>query len=99
MPVEFIVQTADLRLATSQLKANRGQRKDSDFVDILVSECAATFRAVGTETEVPVEGKTPGSVRLPLRIVDNINRAVKTFKNKQLTSTASPAPSKSGVFL
>ena len=84
MTVEFIVETAELRLATSQLKANRGQCKDSDFVDVLVSECAATFRAVGTETEVPVEGKVPGSVRVPLRIVDNINRAVKSFKNKKL---------------
>ncbi|HEV2730928.1 MAG TPA: hypothetical protein VGV15_12920, partial [Terriglobales bacterium] len=63
MPVEFVIRTADLRRAMDQLKVNRGQRNDSDFVDILVSECAATFRAVGTETEEPANGNRPGSVR------------------------------------
>ena len=90
MPVEFVVHTADLRQATDQLKANRGKRNESDFVDILVSECAATFRAVGTETEVPVDGKRPGSVRLPLRIVDAINRAVRSLRTKQLAFQCEP---------
>lgn len=90
MPVEFVVQTADLRQATSQLKANRGKRTETDFVDILVSECAATFRAVGTETEVPVNGKIPGSVRVPLRILDKINSTVKTMKKKELPFHCEP---------
>jgi len=84
LPVEFIIRTSDLRQATSQLKANRGKRTETDFVDILVSECAATFRSVGTETEVPVDGKIPGSVRIPLRIVDKINSTVKTMKKTEL---------------
>ena len=90
MPVEFVVQTADLRQATSQLKANRGKRTETDFVDILVSECAATFRSVGTETEVPVNGKIPGSVRIPLRILDKINSTVKTMKKKELLFHCEP---------
>lgn len=96
MPVEFVVQTADLRQATSQLKANRGKRTETDFVDILVSECAATFRSVGTETEVPVNGKIPGSVRIPLRIVDKINSTVKTMKKKELPFHCEPGVIKIG---
>ena len=96
MPVEFIVQTADLRQATSQLKANRGKRTETDFVDILVSECAATFRSVGTETEVPVNGKIPGSVRIPLRVLDKINSTVKTMKKKELAFHCEPGAIKIG---
>ena len=90
LSVEFVIRPSDLRQATSQLKANRGEHSDSDFVDILVSECAATFRSVGTETEVPVEGKRPGSVRLPLRIVDAIKKVVPTFKKKELPFQCEP---------
>jgi hypothetical protein len=98
LTVEFVVQTADLRQATSQLKANRGEHSDTDFVDILVSECAATFRAIGTETEVPVNGKHPGSVRVPLRIVNALNRAVRTFKTKELDFRCEPGAIKVGTF-
>ncbi len=96
MSVEFVIRTTDLRRATSQLKANRGQRKETDFVDILVSECAATFRAVGTETEEPVDGKRPGSVRVPLRIVDKINQTVRTMKTKELAFQCDPGVIKIG---
>jgi len=90
LPVEFIIEPTDLRQATSQLKANRGRHKETDFVDILVSECAATFRAVGAETEVPVEGKIPGSVRVPLRIVDKIEKAARSFKTAKLKFSCEP---------
>lgn len=96
MPVEFIIRTSDLRQATNQLKANRGKRTETDFVDILVSECAATFRSVGTETEVPVNGKIPGSVRIPLRIVDKINSTVKTMKKEELPFHCEPGIIKIG---
>ena len=96
MPVEFIIRTSDLRQATSQLKANRGKRTETDFVDILVSECAATFRSVGTEIEVPVNGKIPGAVRIPLRIVDKINSTVKTMKKKELPFHCEPGIIKIG---
>jgi hypothetical protein len=85
MVVEFIVSAADLRQVTGQLKANRGKYSETDFVDILVSECAATFRSVGTETEVPVDGKAPGSVRVPLRIIDKIKQIVPSLKKKELS--------------
>jgi hypothetical protein len=81
--VEFRIRITDLRLAASQLKVNRGEYRESDTVDILVSECAATFRAVGTETEVPVEGEHPGSVRLSLKSLQNINKVALSFKKKQ----------------
>jgi hypothetical protein len=84
LPVEFVVQTDDLRQATDQLKANRGKFSDTDFVDILVSESVAIFRAVGTEAETPVEGKGPGSVRAPLKIVYKISEALATLKTKRL---------------
>lgn len=82
--VEFIVQMDDLRQATSQLKANRGQRTDTDFVDILASDSTATFHAVGSETEVFAIVTHPGSVRIPLRIVEKINTVVKTWKKTEV---------------
>ena len=90
MSVEFIIRTADLRRAMDQLKVNRGKRADSDLVDIVVSENAATFRAVGTETEEPVNGKQPGSVRVPLKTIDAINKVVGTFKKTELTFYCDP---------
>ncbi len=84
MPVEFVVETADLLQATDQLKANRGKYSETDFVDILVSESVAIFRAVGTESEAPVAGKVPGSVRVLLKTLDQINKAAPTFKTTQL---------------
>jgi hypothetical protein len=84
VPVEFTIRTSDLRLAASQLKVNRGEYTESDTADILVSECAATFRAVGTETEVPAEGKNPGSVRLSLKSLQNIKKVALSFKKTEL---------------
>jgi hypothetical protein len=95
--VEFVIRPADLRQAMSQLKVNRGSHKQSDFVDILVSEFAATFRSVGTETEVPVHGKRPGSLRLPLRIVDKIRQIVPSLRERNCPFTANRESSKSGL--
>lgn len=90
MAVEFTINIAELRLAASQLKVNRGEYIESDSVDVLVSECAATFRAVGTETEVPVEGKRPGSVRLSLKTLQNIKKIAPTFKKKHVNLRFEP---------
>ena len=98
MPVEFVVQTDDLRQATSQLKANRGKYSESDFVDILVFQSVAIFRAVGSETEVPVDGHRPGSVRLPLRIVDKIGEALRALKTKELAFHCEPGVIRVGTF-
>lgn len=96
MPVEFVIHASDLRQALKQLKANRGKFHESDFVDVLVSGCAATFRSVGTEAEVPVDGKRPGAARIPLRIVDKMNREVKTLKTKELPFLCEPGRIKVG---
>lgn len=98
MSVEFTIHAADLRRALDQLKANRGKRKDTDSVDILVSECAATFRAVGTETEEPVNGSQPGSVRAPLKTMDAISKVLNTFKKKQLILRCDPGVIKVETF-
>lgn len=98
MPVEFVVQADDLRQATDQLKANRGEYRDSDFVDILVFQSVAIFRAVGSESEVPVDGQRPGSVRVPLRILDKIGEALLTLKTKDLAFHCEPGIVKIGTF-
>jgi hypothetical protein len=96
LPVEFVIHIDGLRQATDELKADRGKYSDTDFVDILVSEKAAIFRAVGTESEVPVDGTGPGSVRIPLRIVDKIAKALTSLKTKQLTFRCEPGLIKVG---
>ncbi len=98
MPVEFVITTLNLRQATDQLKANRGAYSQSDFVDISVSESAAIFRAVGTESEAPVNGKIPGSVRVPLRTLEKITQAVNTFKKKDLSFHCKPGVIKIGTW-
>jgi hypothetical protein len=84
MVVEFKIGVGDLRLAASQLRVNRGEYRESDTVDILVSECAATFRAVGMETEVPAQGDQTGFVRLSLKSLQNIQKVARSFKKTQV---------------
>lgn len=98
MPVEFVVQIDDLREATDQLKANRGEYSETDFVDILVSQSVAVFRAVGSESEAPVDGKSTGSVRVPLRVVDKISLALSTLKTKDLCFHCEPGVIRVGSF-
>jgi hypothetical protein len=98
MSVEFVIRCIDLRRALAELNANRGEYKESDSVDMLVSECAATFRAIGTETEAPIQGKQPGSVRVPLRIVDAIQRAAPSLKTKNLTFACEPGVIRIGTW-
>jgi hypothetical protein len=57
----FRRSVSNLKNATKQLLANRGEFRDSDLADLLVSECAATIRTVGTSTEIPVCGTSPGT--------------------------------------
>lgn len=67
--VEFVIHLSDMRKAAKQLSLNREGFGDTDCVDLLVSSIAATFRSIGTEAEVPVNGKHPGTVRLPLKLL------------------------------
>ena len=83
--VEFAIRLSDLRKANKHLLVNRGGFKQTDCADLLVSQCIATFRSVGTELEVPVEGIQPGAVRIPLRTLDDVvKKVVPTFKSSEL---------------
>ena len=68
--VVFTIRRADAKRALKQIQANRGREGKDDFVHVLVSEYAVTFRAVGTEAEYPVNGISPGAAKLPIPILD-----------------------------
>jgi hypothetical protein len=85
--IEFVVRVRDLRNATHQLTVNRGSGKQIDWVDLLVSECIATLRAVGTSTEIPVNGIHPGTARLPILLFEKVAKIAKTYKARETTVT------------
>jgi hypothetical protein len=84
MHVDFSIRVTDLAKATKHLLFNRKQFADTDFADILVSETGATFRAVGTDTEVPVNGMQPGTARLPLRVLNRIPELARSYKERDI---------------
>ncbi|HKW73936.1 MAG TPA: hypothetical protein VJN64_00295 [Terriglobales bacterium] len=84
MAIEFRGRVSDLKNATKQLLVNRGEFRDSDLADLLVSECAATLRSVGTSTEIPVFGTSPGVARLPLSVLKDIAKIAGTYKSKEV---------------
>ncbi|MFZ0801791.1 MAG: hypothetical protein WBQ09_10925 [Terriglobales bacterium] len=84
MNVDFRIRVRDLAKATKHLLFNRAQFADTDFADILVSETGATFRAVGTDTEVPVNGTQPGTARLPLRVLNQIPGLARSYKERDI---------------
>jgi hypothetical protein len=90
LPVEFVIRTTELRKITAQLQANREEHSDSDFMDIVVSDRLATFRSVGTEVVVDADGKHTGSARIPLRIMDKINKKAETFRTEELAFRCEP---------
>jgi hypothetical protein len=83
MQIEFRARVSDLRNATRQLTENRGASKDTDFADLLVSECVATLRSIGTSTELPVHGIQPGTARLPIPTLEKIAAVAKTSRAKR----------------
>jgi len=82
--VEFVIRLSELRKAKKQLFFNCGEFKDTDCADLLVSSCAATFRAVGTEFEAPVNASHPGLVRMPLRTLKELVQVAGTFRKPEL---------------
>lgn len=84
MAIEFQSRVADFKNAAKQLLVNRGKFKKTDTADILVSECIATLRAVGTSTEIAVNGIKPGTDRIPLSALEAIARTAATFKKKEI---------------
>jgi hypothetical protein len=85
--LEFVVRVCDLRSATHQLTVNRGSGKQTDWVDLLVSECVATLRSVGTSTEIPIKGIHPGTARLPMLLFEKVAKIAKTYKARETTVT------------
>ena len=84
MAIEFRVRVSDLKNATKQLLVNRGEFRDSDLVDLLVSECVATLRTVGTSTEIPVTGTLPGAARLPLSVLQEMAKIAGSYKTTEV---------------
>jgi hypothetical protein len=96
--VEFVVGKTDLRKALREIEVNRGSYASTDFVDFLVSEVAATLRSVGTETEIPVNGKQPGAARLPLSLLDKLSKVIGSSKQKDVTIVCEAGIVKIGTF-
>jgi len=87
MDVVFTIRRADLKRAIKELKVNRGGEGTDDLIYLLVSEYAATFRAVGTESEYPVNGIGPGCAQLPIVVLERIAE-MRTSTELQLRVTA-----------
>ena len=81
MDVAFTIRRADALRALKEIKVNRGREGKDDLLHVLVSEYAATFRAVGTESEYPVNGTGPGAAQLPIAIFE---RAVEMRTTNEL---------------
>ena len=82
--VEFVIRLSDLRKAMKHLSVNRGEFRQSDYADLIVSPCIAVFRAVGTEIEVPINDIRTGGVRIPLRLFRDLVSVAPTFKKREL---------------
>jgi hypothetical protein len=80
MQIEFKARMSDLKNAARQLLVNPDPNKATDFADVLVSECIATLRTVGTSIELPVHGIQRGTARLPLVILQKFAKVAHTFK-------------------
>lgn len=70
MDVVFTIRRADAKRALKEIQANRGREGKDDLLHVLVSEYAVTFRAVGTESEYPVHGISPGVAQLPIPVFE-----------------------------
>lgn len=90
MPVEFSVSPSDLCLATKQLTANRGKYIVTDFADIRVFQTVAILHCVGSESELPVDGRETGSLRMPLRVLDRISEVASKSNSDAVTLVCEP---------
>ena len=84
MPVEFAIPFSDFHQAIEQLNANRGAHTETDVVNIVVSETAALFHALGTEYEAQVNGIHTGSVQIPLSVLNRVRETFSTHKKKDM---------------
>lgn len=79
--VVFTIRRGDAKAALKQIQANRGREGKEDLVHVLVSEYAVTFRAVGTESEYPINGISPGAAQLPIQV---LGRAIDMRNSNEL---------------
>lgn len=70
--VLFVIRRADLNRAIRELQTNCKGFKDVSSVHLLVSEYAMTVRAVGMESEYPVNGIQPGTFQMPIAVLRRI---------------------------
>ena len=70
--VLFVIRRTDLNRAIRELQTNCKGFKDVNSVHLLVSEYAMTVRAVGMESEYPVNGIQPGTFQMPIAVLRRI---------------------------
>jgi hypothetical protein len=85
MPIEFTVRTEDLKRSARQLQVNRGEFKDTDVADLIVSASTLEMKAVGTETCIAADGKQPGEARLPLKVFVKLVDVAKAYHTREST--------------
>lgn len=86
MDVVFTIRRADAKRALKQIQASRGREGKEDLIQVLVSEYAATFRAVGTQSECPVHGISPGTAQVPIPVFEKA-LDMRTTNELQLRTT------------
>jgi hypothetical protein len=70
--VLFVIRRTDLNRAIRELQTNCKGFKDVNSVHLLVSEFAMTVRALGMESEYPVNGIQPGTFQMPIAVLRRI---------------------------
>lgn len=70
--VLFVIRRTDLNRAIRGVQTNCKGNPDASTVCLLVSEYAVTVRAVGMESEYPVDGIRPGTFETPIAALRRI---------------------------
>ena len=70
--VLFVIRRTDMSRAIREVRTNCKGVPDTNTVYLLVSEYAMTIRAVGMESEYPVNGIHPGTFQVPIAVLRRI---------------------------
>jgi hypothetical protein len=70
--VLFVIRRTDMNRAIREVRTNCKGSPDASTVYLLVSEYAMTVRAVGMESEYPVNGIRPGTFQMPIAALRRI---------------------------
>lgn len=68
----FVIRRKELNRAIRELQTNCKGSKDINSANLLISEFAMTVRAVGMESEYPVDGIQPGTIQIPIAVLRQI---------------------------